>query len=133
MRTKRPDWEAFGAATPVLPATATALRAVSSAHGRRRRCLAALGRSYAAAGLVKEAEAILGQLRQLSKTVYISDLSIATIYTALGNKEQSLAFLEAAFKVRDPEMVRLKRDPSLDPLRSDQRFQDLLRRMNFPQ
>lgn len=106
-----------------------AVRLTGHAPGR----LAALGRSYAAAGQIKEAESILGQLEQLSKTAYVSTFNTAAIYVTLGNKEQALGLLEAAFKAHDPELIRLKRDPFLDPLRTDSRFQDLMRRMKFPQ
>jgi tetratricopeptide (TPR) repeat protein len=106
-----------------------AVRLTGNAPGR----LAALGRSYAAAGQIKEAENILGQLEQLSKTAYVSIFDTAAIYVTLGNKDRALGLLEAAFKAHDPELIRLKRDPFLDPLRPDPRFQDLMLRMKFPQ
>jgi serine/threonine-protein kinase len=106
-----------------------AVRLSGNAPGR----LAGLGRIYAAAGRKKEAESILGQLEQLSETAYVSSYDVALIYVLLGNKERALGLLEAAFEARDPEMVRLKRDPFLDTLRADRRFQDLIRRMKFPE
>jgi TolB-like protein/Flp pilus assembly protein TadD len=106
-----------------------AVRLSGNAPGR----LAALGRIYAAAGRKKEAESILGQLEQLSKTAYVSSFDVALIYVLLGNKERALGLLETAFEARDPEMVRLKRDPFLDTLRADRRFQDLMRRMKLPE
>ena len=81
--------------------------------------LAALGRIYAAAGRKKEAESVLGQLEQLSKTAFVSDFNVALVHVVLGNKERALSLLETAFEARDPEMVRLKRDPFLDTLRAD--------------
>jgi Flp pilus assembly protein TadD len=95
--------------------------------------LAALGRIYASAGRKKEAESILGQLEQLSKTAYVSSFDLALIYVLLGNKERALGLLETAFEARDPELVRLRRDPFLDTLRADRRFHDLMRRMKFPE
>jgi len=50
----------------------------------------------------------------------------------LGDKEQALAWLEKAYEDRSFFMVDLKVEPELDPLRSDPRFQHLLRRMSFP-
>jgi hypothetical protein len=50
----------------------------------------------------------------------------------LGDKQQALAWLEKAYEDRTFFMVNLKVEPELDPLRSAPRFQDLLRRMNFP-
>ncbi len=49
------------------------------------------------------------------------------------DKKNRLASLEQGYKNRDQWMLYLKVDPHMDDLRSDPRFQDLLRRMNFPQ
>jgi TolB-like protein/Tfp pilus assembly protein PilF len=56
----------------------------------------------------------------------------ARFHAQLGNKDQALAWLEKGYEKHDGQMNLLKVDPSLDPLRDDPRFQDLLRRMNFP-
>ena len=56
----------------------------------------------------------------------------AVLHTRLGHKDDALVCLEKAFKQHRWEMVQLKVRPVWDPLRSDPRFQDLLRRMNFP-
>ena len=58
---------------------------------------------------------------------------LACIYTRLGGKDQALVWLEKSYRERHWGMVRLKSDPCWEPLRSDPRFQDLLRRMNLPQ
>jgi hypothetical protein len=47
-------------------------------------------------------------------------------------KGQAFQWLEKAYQIRDPYLRLLKVDPRLDPLRSDLRFQDLLKRMKFP-
>ena len=52
---------------------------------------------------------------------------------ALGENDQALEWLETAYEDRPEGMVWLKPDPIFDPLRSDPRFQDLLRRMNLPE
>ena len=62
----------------------------------------------------------------------VGTYGIAIIHAGLGEKDQAFEWLEKAYEVRDLGMVFLKVDPTLDPLRSDPRFQDLLRRMNFP-
>jgi hypothetical protein len=57
---------------------------------------------------------------------------LALVYAGLGEKDQAFEWLGKAFGEGDMGMLFLKIDPPLDPLRSDPRFQDLLRRMNFP-
>jgi TolB-like protein/Flp pilus assembly protein TadD len=57
----------------------------------------------------------------------------ARIYAQLGDKEQAFAWLEKAYEQHSPGIYKLKVEPLLDPLRSDPRFDDLLRRMNFPE
>ena len=56
----------------------------------------------------------------------------ARVYAALGDFDQALAWLDRAYEEHAVGLVHLKDDPGLDPLRRDLRFQDLLRRMNFP-
>jgi TolB-like protein/Flp pilus assembly protein TadD len=94
--------------------------------------LASLGEAYAAAGSRAEAQKTLEQLTELSKQRYVMPYPVARIYTALGKKDEALRWLETAYRERAALMVFLKIDPRLDDLRSEPRFQDLLRRMNFP-
>ena len=58
---------------------------------------------------------------------------IARFYAFAGEKNLALNWLERAYRDGDSTMVYLKVDPSFDILRDDQRFKDLLVRMNFPQ
>jgi hypothetical protein len=62
----------------------------------------------------------------------IGRYEIALIYAALGEKDEAFAWLEKSFEARDKGLTFLKIDPCLDPLRSDPRFQDLIRRVGFP-
>jgi TolB-like protein/DNA-binding winged helix-turn-helix (wHTH) protein len=57
---------------------------------------------------------------------------IALVYAHLGNAGQAVAWLEKAYQQHDWQMVQLKTLREWDSVRSDSRFQDLLRRMNFP-
>jgi len=57
---------------------------------------------------------------------------IAVFYARLGNASDAIAWLEKSYRQHDWHMVQLKMLPAWDPLRSDPRFQDLMRRMNFP-
>ena len=94
--------------------------------------LATLGESYAAAGNPQEAQKMLDHLHDLSKQQYVTPYFLARIYAALGRKEEALHSLEAGYLERTCSLVFMKVDPRLDELRIEPRFQDLMRRMNFP-
>ncbi len=91
-----------------------------------------LGHAYARAGKSAEARKLLSELKELSKRSYVSWWDFAAIYAGLGEKGQAFASLEKAYEQRDSQMVYLKVEPPLDPLRSDPRFQDLLHRIGLP-
>jgi serine/threonine protein kinase/TolB-like protein/Tfp pilus assembly protein PilF len=91
-----------------------------------------LGNAYAVAGRRKQALEILDELSALSKRSYFSSCFIASIYAGLGDRDHAFARLEKAYTERDTWLSFLKVDPAFDPLRSDPRFQGLLRRMKFP-
>ena len=55
----------------------------------------------------------------------------ATAYSGMGQKDEALAWLEKAYAKHSNVVSALKVDPIYDPLRSDPRFQDLLRRVGF--
>jgi serine/threonine protein kinase len=90
-----------------------------------------LARAYALSGKRAEAQKLLDALKEPSKWTYLSPYDIAMVYAGLGDRDQALGWLERAYKERS-NMEFLKVDPPLDNLRSDPRFQDLVRRMNFP-
>ena len=60
-----------------------------------------------------------------------TDASIALIYTGLGDKDQAMIWLNKAYQARFNPSILVR--PVFDPLRSDVRFQDLLRRIGLPQ
>ncbi len=73
----------------------------------------------------------LVELRDLSKDNWVTPYNFAVVYAALGEKDQAMASLEKAFEERSWYVTDLAVDPKVDNLRSDPRFQDLLRRMNL--
>jgi TolB-like protein/Flp pilus assembly protein TadD len=93
---------------------------------------AELGATYAAAGQRDKALEALNQLQELSKQRYVMAYWIALIHTGLKEKDAAFAWLEKAYRERSATLAFAKVDPRLDCLRSDPRFQDLMRRMNFP-
>ncbi len=94
--------------------------------------IGALAEILAVTGYREEAEKTLGELNMLSMQRYVSPYDVARIHAALGNKDEALKCLESGYRERAAFMIWLKIDPRFDDMRSDPRFQDLLRRMNFP-
>jgi tetratricopeptide (TPR) repeat protein len=101
-------------------------------HRTLRRLSWYWGEAYAAAGYPDEAKKVLEQLKELTKQQYVMPYFVGRIYAALGKKDEAFQWLEIAYRGRAEWMVLLKTDPRLDVVRSDPRFDDLLRRMNFP-
>jgi TolB-like protein/DNA-binding winged helix-turn-helix (wHTH) protein/Tfp pilus assembly protein PilF len=85
-----------------------------------------------AAGYKHAMQLWLEHLQEESKREYVSPIDLVAAYARLGNAGQTLAWLEEAYRQRHPGLSSLKVEPLFDFLRSNPRFQDLLRRMNFP-
>ncbi|MCI0561037.1 MAG: hypothetical protein MN733_21330, partial [Nitrososphaera sp.] len=94
--------------------------------------LALLGHAYALAGKHREAQQVLRKLKAMPRERYISPYYMALIYAGLGQNDEAFDWLENAYRDRFWMLAFTKVDPRLDGLRSDPRFQDLLRRLNFP-
>jgi hypothetical protein len=67
------------------------------------------------------------------KTRYWSAYGIASMYAELGERDQAFRWFDTAYQERDLFMLGLKTDYSLDPIRSDPRFAELVRRVGLPQ
>ncbi len=91
-----------------------------------------LGLAYGLAGRKADAGRILDEMKALAGRTHISPLIFAELYAAVGQKDQAFAWLERAYTSHDGGMIDLKVEPWLDPLRSDPRYQDLLRRVGLP-
>jgi TolB-like protein/Flp pilus assembly protein TadD len=90
-----------------------------------------LGHAYAAAGQREEAVRVLDQLQEMSKHRYVDSCFLAQICAALDRAEEALRWLERAYEQRASYIAYIKMDPWFDNLRSDTRFQKLLRRVYF--
>ncbi|MDQ3013036.1 MAG: tetratricopeptide repeat protein, partial [Acidobacteriota bacterium] len=75
----------------------------------------------------------LEQEEARKRNTEISQSNLAEFQIRLGNKEQALDLLEKAFEKRDPNLAGIKIDPPWELLHTDPRFQDLVRRIGFPQ
>jgi hypothetical protein len=67
------------------------------------------------------------------KTGYSSAYTIATMYAELGEKDQAFQWLNTAFQEHDEDLLGLRTDSSFDPIRSDPRFAELVRKVGLPQ
>lgn len=94
-----------------------------------------LAATYALSGDGAEARKLLAHLVDESKTHHIEELwiSIASVYGALGDRDDSFAWLEKALNARDGGLTLIRLLPFLDSLHSDPRFADLVHRIGLPQ
>ena len=88
-----------------------------------------LARTYAAMGRRNEAVELLDDLRKHSTPGYSRASEIAAVYVALGDNDRAITWLEKGFDERFNPGVLLR--PGFDPIRSDPRFQNLLRRIGL--
>ena len=94
--------------------------------------LANLASVYGLAGRKPEAAKLIEELKERSREHYVSDAVFVEAYIGLGEKDEAMDRLERAFEEHDQWMVDIKSYLAWDALRSDPRFQSLVRRMNFP-
>lgn len=114
-----------------LPAALEELQKASTLANEIPWTLAELGHLYARLGRNSEAEQVLKELARREERRYVPAYNFTTVYVGLGRNDQALKFLEKAFAERSMMLVYLETDPELDPLRSDPRFADLLRRVGM--
>jgi serine/threonine protein kinase/tetratricopeptide (TPR) repeat protein len=89
------------------------------------------GGTAAFLGRREEARKLLQELLDLSPKIFVAPHLPAMIYASLGEKNQAFAFFERALQEKSIDPIHF-RDPMLDGLRSDPRFQSMLRRMGLP-
>jgi hypothetical protein len=79
----------------------------------------------------------LGALRDwlevATSTEGLSPELVAIAYAHIGEADAAFTWLERGYRERDPAMIFLKAHPAFVPIRSDPRFDDLLRRIGFPE
>lgn len=94
--------------------------------------LKAFEAGFARAGPHGAMRAAAQTLAARSKLQYVDPATIASYYAMAGDADPAFQWLERAYQERRPFLAHLKADPSYDLIRSDPRFESLLRRMNFP-
>jgi TolB-like protein/DNA-binding winged helix-turn-helix (wHTH) protein len=75
----------------------------------------------------------LENYKESAKSQYVPSVLVAEACVRVGDKECAFRWLEKGFAERDDLMINLKVEPVFDSLRSDPRYQDLVRRVGIPQ
>jgi TolB-like protein/DNA-binding winged helix-turn-helix (wHTH) protein/Flp pilus assembly protein TadD len=94
--------------------------------------LAALGRSLALAGDFKKAAEVKRRIENFPAGDFVWHYDAALFYVALGDKDRAFQLFERDLREGGGWSCVLNADPRLAPLRSDPRFQDLVRRAGLP-
>ena len=93
-----------------------------------------LGYCYGVSGQQERALDLLRELEEWSTRSHVSPIAFMLVYLGLGDNEEALEQLEKAYELRQTSIpYALRIYPECEPLRSDPRFQDLLRRVGFPE
>lgn len=92
-----------------------------------------LVRAYAHAGRRGEALRLLAELKRRRQVGYVPTAAFVNAYLGLGDNEQAFVWLDNACREKSPILGLLKVHPHFDPIRSDPRFADLLRRVGLDQ
>jgi TolB-like protein/DNA-binding winged helix-turn-helix (wHTH) protein/Tfp pilus assembly protein PilF len=93
-------------------------------------CIAELARAYVTSGNRNEAVKLLGDLEKNSNASFSDAPQIAMIYASMGDNEQAMHWLKRAYEARFNPSILLR--SGFDPLRSDPRFEDFMRRVGLP-
>jgi TolB-like protein/DNA-binding winged helix-turn-helix (wHTH) protein/tetratricopeptide (TPR) repeat protein len=94
--------------------------------------LSALGHAYAISGNQAAARKIAIQLQRISKQHYVSAWDMAVLFTGLGDQDSAFRWLEKSYQSRESQLPFLNSSRLLDPLRTNPRFQELVRRVGLP-
>ena len=81
---------------------------------------------------MRQRTVVLSELLERAKTSHVSPYAIAVVYAALDQKDEAFRWMERGFYERPSDLPNIKIDPRFDGLRSDPRYQVLLRRMGLP-
>ncbi len=92
-----------------------------------------LANAYVQQGHWANARAMIDELHKRAEAGYVSSIAFVWAYAAVGDIERAFRYLEEAYTERAPMCFSAWHYEGFDPLRGDPRFDDFLRRMNFPE
>jgi hypothetical protein len=75
---------------------------------------------------------VIAEIRAMAEKGFVTDYAPTLVYLSLEDKEQTLAGLNRCLEERSNWLVWLLKDPRWDTMRSDPRFQEIIRRVGFP-
>jgi tetratricopeptide (TPR) repeat protein len=93
--------------------------------------LGMFGMAYGMAGRREKALEILDALDEMARERYVSPLHYANVFFGFGDTNKTIDYLEKAYAERSPMLILVKASPWVDPLRSNQRFQSLLKKIGL--
>jgi adenylate cyclase len=88
---------------------------------------------YSRSGHAEEARRVLAKLEQISRSRTDRTVILLIAYSGTGQKERVIELLQNAYSEHSNAVVQIKVDPMYDAIRSDPRFEDLLRRVGLEQ
>ena len=94
--------------------------------------IAGEGYVYAQQGHRVHAQQVLERLDSLSRTQYVTAYAVALVHAALGQSDSAFVWLNKAVDERTHWVLWLNRDRRWDPIRSDERFRAIVRRVRLP-
>jgi TolB-like protein/tRNA A-37 threonylcarbamoyl transferase component Bud32/Tfp pilus assembly protein PilF len=109
------------------------LAEIKAYYAGNREMEEALTRGYAQSGYSGAMRRAADLQAARSPNTYVLPTDVAELYGLAGEEAQALAWLEKGLEARDPNMAFINVDPTFESLRSQPRFQALVRRMNLPQ
>jgi DNA-binding winged helix-turn-helix (wHTH) protein len=101
--------------------------------GVNSKVIALRGYVFARMGRIEEAQHVLKTLLSIAKERYVPPYAMALVHAGLSEFELAFEWLERCYGARDVHLIFLTMDPKWDPLRTELRFSNLLRRCGFAQ
>jgi len=111
---------------------AAEIQRVITQNGTNASFLAELGYAYAKAGRAREARAALAEVQKRRVREHVAPATMAWLFAGLGEYDQAIRWLQREYSEQGNYLPFINTDPSLDGLRSQPHFQELLAKLRFP-